>query len=95
MSSVVQIGCPQNEIKLGRRLRKQPTAVYNPRNFNLEAGDRVYKWVQFQKSATMVDLVESRGWGKRAAGELTPKPVTKNGKPRIAVIKEGIWYWLR
>lgn len=76
-----------------RRVRKQPVAVLNLWNFNHEAGDRVYTWVKYPETATMVDLVQSRGWGKRASGELTPKPVTKNGKPRIVVRRAGVWYW--
>lgn len=85
-----------NEIKHDavRRMKKQPTAVYDPRNFDHEAGDRVYIWVKFQETATMVDLVESRGWGKKNSGVLTPKPVAQNGQLRIAVIREGIWYWV-
>lgn len=78
-----------------RRMRKQPTTVCDPRNFDHEAGDRVYIWVKFKETATMVDLMESRGWGKRSSGVLTPKPVTKNGELRIAVVREGIWYWQR
>lgn len=76
-----------------RRPHKQPIASYNAWDFNREAGDRVYVWVKFQETATMIDLVESKGWGKRTSGELTPKPVTKNGELRIAVVREGIWYW--
>jgi elongation factor P hydroxylase len=62
-------------------------------NDNLEVGDRVYVWVEYKKTATMYDLVESRGWGKAAAGELTPVCVKKDGKARIAVLDNGVWYW--
>lgn len=76
------------------RVRKQPTAEHNPWNFDLEVGDRVYIWIEYEKTATMMDLVESRGWGKAAGGVLTPKPVRKDGKLRVVVIREGIWYWV-
>jgi hypothetical protein len=34
------------------------------------------------------------GKDKRAIGELTPKLVKKNGKPRIAKLHDdGFWYW--
>ncbi len=76
-----------------RRVRKQPTVAYNPRNFDLEAGDRAYIWIKFGETATMVDLLESQGRDKAASGVLTPKPVIKDGKLRVVVIREGVWYW--
>ncbi len=76
-----------------RRLRKQPIGPRNDRNMDLEAGDRVYSWVNYKSTATMDDLRESTGWGKRNLGELTPRKVTKNGATRVAVLKKGVWYW--
>lgn len=75
-------------------MHKQPVGPDDPWAFSLEAGDRVYRYTDYaKKQAIMFDLLESRGWGKRTAGELTPAVVKKNGKSRIATCKDGIWYW--
>jgi len=74
-------------------MRKQPRCARNDWNHNLEVGDRVYVWMEFQKTAVMYDLTESRGRNKAAIGELTPVRVTKNGQARVATIQDGVWYW--
>ena len=76
-----------------RRMRKQPSAGYNPWNFDLEAGDRVYDPQPELECCYIYDLVESRGRNKSAAGELTPVLVKKNGYPRRGVLGDGVWYW--
>jgi len=75
-----------------RRMRKQPVGGRNDWNHNLEEGDRVYTWVS-DETVVMDDLVVSRGKNKRASGELTPVRVCSNGKARIAIRKDGVWYW--
>ena len=74
-------------------MRKQPVGARNDWNFGLEDGDRVYTWIKVDKTAMMDDLFLSTGKNKRAAGELTPRRVTKDGRARIAVVKDGVWYW--
>ncbi len=76
-----------------RRMRKQPITVRNDWNHNLEVGDRIYTWIEFGKTAVMDDLVESNGRNKASMGELTPVRVVKSGRDRIAIVKDGIWYW--
>lgn len=76
-----------------RKMRKQPVGPRNDWNFDLEAGDRVYIWTTVGEKAMMDDLVLSTGKDKRAVGELTPRRVSRNGWPRIAVVKDGVWYW--
>ena len=75
-----------------RKMRKQPVGARNDWNFDLEDGDRVYTWIT-SDSAVMDDLFLSTGKDKRAAGELTPRRVSKDGRARIAVVKDGVWYW--
>lgn len=72
-----------------RRMRKQVTHMYNPWNHNLEIGDRVYD----DLTDKVFDLMESTGWGKARAGDLTPvepKAQRNGAKP---VCKDGVWYW--
>lgn len=76
-----------------RKMRKQPMGVRNDWYPDYEPGDRVYRWLEYEKSALMYDLVESRGRNKAAAGELTPILVKKDKGPRLAIVKDGIWYW--
>ncbi len=76
-----------------RKMRKQPVGVRNDWNFALEDGDRVYTWIKFDKTAVMYDLVLSNGKNKRAAGELTPRRVSRDGRARIVSVKDGVWYW--
>lgn len=76
-----------------RKLRKQPVARMDPWNFSLEPGDRVFEW-RGADQAFMYDLRESHGRNKRAAGELTPYRVTKDGIARRARRIDGIWYWV-
>lgn len=77
-----------------RKIRKQPVCAYNPWNWNLEPGDRVYRVMPELEGAYMIDLRESTGRNKRDAGELTPHTVTKNGAPRLAVLGDNLqWYW--
>lgn len=76
-----------------RRMHKQPVGVRDDWNHGLEVGDRVYTWVKVDKTAMMDDLVQSNGKNKASAGELTPRRVRKNGRPRIATVKDGVWYW--
>lgn len=77
-----------------RRMRKQPKQARNDWDYTLEVGDRVYTWIRFKETAVIDDLVKSNGRNKAAAGELTPIRVTKNGQNRIAIIKNGVWYWI-
>lgn len=78
-----------------RRLKKQPVTSYNPWDWKREAGERVYHPQPSLEGAYIYDLVESRGRNKRDTGELTPRLVRKNGKPRIAIQDDqGTWYWL-
>lgn len=78
-----------------RRLRKQPTAVLAAWDHEAEQGDRRYIPKPELEGAWIVDLVLSRGRNKRDAGELTPKVVKKNGRPRIAQLHDaGLWYWV-
>lgn len=76
-----------------RKMRKQSICPRNDWNHSLEVGDRVWTWVKLGETAMMDDLVQSNGKNKAAAGELTPRRVSKNGRARIAVVKDGIWYW--
>ena len=75
-------------------IRKQPVGPLNPRNFSLEAGDRVWQRDYSEGTVVMHDLRESTGRDKAAAGDLTPHVVKKNGKPRRAFrANDGKWYW--
>jgi len=77
-----------------RRMRKQPVAGYNPWNFDLEEGDRVYQAMPELGGAWIYDLRESTGRNKSAVGELTPHLVKKNGRARVGVLgDDGVWYW--
>jgi hypothetical protein len=53
-------------------------------NFNIEEGDLLID----SKSGTLFRAVPSSGWGKRMAGELTPKRV-KPPRPGLRVVREG------
>lgn len=77
-----------------RKMRKQPVGPRNDWNHNLEIGDRVYTWVKYPLLAVMDDLMESNGRNKAALGELTPRRVIKDGEPRIAMLQDGVWYWV-
>lgn len=78
-----------------RKMRKQPVGPLNAWNFSLEAGDRCWQRDHSEDTVVMVDLRESTGRNKSAAGDLTTHTVKKNGKPRRAVLADdGIWYWL-
>jgi hypothetical protein len=77
-----------------RRMRKQPIGHANPRNFRLMPGDRVWRQDHTTGEYHMLDLRESRGRDKAAAGELTPVVVKKNGRPRVACVWCGLWFWL-
>lgn len=81
---------------IAARLRKQPVGPYDPWNFSLEDGDRVYQWIDHKKgTAIMLDLYESSGWHKKTAGELSSRVVKKNGKPRRAMrLRDDLWYWI-
>ena len=78
------------------KLRKQPIAERDDRDFSREPGDRVYAWAFGEKDgyAVMFDLKESRGRNKRDAGELVPVAV-KNGRYLRQAWRddEGIWHW--
>jgi hypothetical protein len=78
-----------------RRLRKQPTAGLSAWDHEAEPGDRRYIPKPELEGAWIVDLVLSSGRNKRDVGELTPKVVKKNGRPRIAQLHDdGLWYWM-
>ena len=77
-----------------KKIRKQPVGPFNAWNFSLEHGDRVWRRDATENTIVMVDLRESSGRNKAAAGDLTPHVVKKSGKPRLAVQGEdGMWYW--
>lgn len=77
-----------------RKLRKQPTKIYNEWAFDFEAGDRCFKPDPNNRNAFIVDLRESTGRNKRDAGELTPVFVKKDGLIRKAILcDDGFWYW--
>ncbi len=75
-----------------RKMRKQPVGPFNPRNFDLEPGDRVFT-PHRRGQFIMYDLTTSNGWGRRNAGVLYPRLVKKDGKARIAVRRNDTWYW--
>lgn len=76
------------------KLRKQPTAQLCSWDFEAEPGERRFIAKPDLGGAYIVDLVESNGRDKKAAGELTPRVVKKNGVPRIAFMDDrGVWYW--
>jgi hypothetical protein len=77
-----------------RRMRKQPVGSANPRNFRLMPGDRVWRQDYTTGEFHMMDLRESRGRDKAAAGELTPVIVKKNGRARVACVWYGLWFWV-
>lgn len=76
-----------------RKLRKQPVAAINCRDFDREPGDRVYESMPELEGAFMHDLRGSTGRNKRDAGELTSRVVKKSGKRRLAVFCGDAWYW--
>lgn len=77
-----------------RRLRKQPVAAFNPWDFEREIGDRVYSLQACCGDYHILDLVESRGRHKSAAGILSTRLVKKNGRARLAIRDDqGTWYW--
>jgi hypothetical protein len=78
-----------------RKIRKQPVGPLNAWNYSLLPGDRCWQRDHSEDYVLMVDLRESTGRDKAAAGDLTPHTVKRNGKPRRAVLADdGIWYWL-
>lgn len=77
-----------------RKLRKQPVRCYCERDEQAEPGERLFKPMPELEGAYIIDLVESRGKDKRAAGVLTPQTVRKHARPRIAFMDDsGVWYW--
>lgn len=77
------------------RMRKQPVASFSPWDFDREAGERVYRRIGDSAEAEMLDLCESSGRQKAAAGELSYRVVKKLGRARRAVIgDDGVWYWV-
>jgi hypothetical protein len=77
---------------------KQPSGALNPWDFSVEPGCRVFE--PFANSSLsedcyyISDIIESGGIDKRKFGELTPRRVMKNGKPRVGKEVDGVWYWL-
>jgi len=57
-------------------------------------GDRVWRQDYTTGEFHMMDLCESRGRDKAAAGELTPVTVRKNGRARVAIEHCGQWFWV-
>ena len=48
---------------------------------------------ELKAEAKSLGLTRYSGKNKAAAGELTSRRVSRNGRPRIAVVKDGVWYW--
>jgi hypothetical protein len=84
----------QQPVSRLRRVRKQPVAAFCPWDFSREEGDRVYRRIGDSDEAEMIDLYESHGRDKAAAGELSFRVVKKDGRVRRAVLgDDGVWYW--
>ena len=77
-----------------RKMHKQPTGPYSPWNFDHEEGDRVFQRLGDTNKAIMFDLFESKGKDKASCGILIERVVMKDGKERVAVCKDGVWYWV-
>ena len=72
-----------------RKMRKQVTGQFNPRDFSLEPGDRVYSSIDRK----VYDLYESTGIYKSASGELSYREPSPQKAGKIAVEINGVWYW--
>lgn len=78
-----------------RKMRKQPKGPWNPCNFELEVGDRVFMGKPELEGAYIYDLRESNGVYKRGVGQLIPFLIKKNKQPRLAQLgDDNIWYWV-
>lgn len=76
------------------KMRKQPVAVFSPRDIYRLPGDRVYQLDHtLDHKTVMLDLYDSNGWRKSTAGDLSYRTVKKNGVPRSAIEIDGVWYW--
>ncbi|MFA5238399.1 MAG: hypothetical protein WC476_01650 [Phycisphaerae bacterium] len=61
---------------------------YNERNWDAEPGD-----IMVMEDGRVWRLTESTGWGKRAAGELTPREIKKPGFK--GSIQKGKLVWVK
>src|SRR5713101_5121799 len=78
--------------RIVRRFRKRKAARvwrYNPWAWDAEAGD-----LMVSHNGILMRLEESNGWGKRCAGELTPRTIKPPQPGLIAeIIGDDVW-WL-
>ena len=72
-----------------RKMRKQVTGSFNPHNFDLEIGDRVYSSIEKK----VYDLYESTGLQKAASGELSYREPLAQINGALPVLINNIWYW--
>lgn len=72
------------------RNRKGQCLPYSERNFEAEPGD--YMVDMFGQ---VFRLEESSGWGKRNAGELTPRTIHPPKGYSHAILKDGKIFWVK
>ena len=72
-----------------RKMRKQVSGVFDPRNFDLEPGQRVYSNVD----GKVYDLYESTGRNKSSSGELSYREPKSQKEGKIAENVNGVWFW--
>ncbi len=76
-------------------MHKQPVGrftVFQYRDNNPGGNLEVNDWI-VDREGDVYRLVESSGWGKRAAGELTPRSVKPPVEGAKAVFRDGKWWW--
>jgi len=71
-----------------RRRRSSTVWHFNARAWDAEPGD-----LMVTHDGTLYRLEESSGWGKREAGELTPRTIKPPRPELYAVIHEGEVWW--
>jgi len=71
-----------------RRRRSSTVWHFNARAWDAEPGD-----LMVTRDGILYRLTESSGWGKREAGELTPRTIHPPRAGLCAVIHEGEVWW--